>query len=182
MLHGNIIGIVPQADVLDIHHQHIKFPHAFLAGHIGPFVIERQDGDAGFLIHAGFDVLARIGHVAEAVFRREDGRHIYAFFQQDVQNMRTIGDGTGGVGRSAEGRVYHLRGDFLAALQAPVINLVAHNAALVAQQGYPLPLQQGEISGKLFITQHNAFGRRTGAGKDACQEDEKEFTHRTKIA
>ena len=40
MLHGNIIGIVPQAYVLDIHHQHIKFPHAFLAGHIGTFVIE----------------------------------------------------------------------------------------------------------------------------------------------
>jgi hypothetical protein len=29
----------------------------------------------------------------------------------------------------------------------------------------------------LFITQHNAFGRRTGAGKDARQKKEKDFSH-----
>ena len=36
--------------------------------------------------------------------------------------------------------------------------------------------------GKLFVAQHNPCGLGAGAGKEACQEDEKEFTHRTKIA
>jgi hypothetical protein len=91
--------------------------------------------------------------------------------------MGAVRDRTGGVGGGAKGDVDHFGSDFLTASQAPVFNLVAHNTALVAQQGYPLPLQQGEISGKLFITQHNAFGRRTGAGKDARQKKEKDFSH-----
>ena len=127
-------------------------------------------------------MLARVGHVAEAVLRRENGRYVYALFQEDIQDMGPVSDGPGGVGRRSEGDVHHVGGDFLATLQAPVFYPVAHNTALVAQQGHPLSFQQGEISGKLFVAQHNPCGLGAGAGKEACQEDEKEFTHRTKIA
>ena len=108
------------------------------------------------------------------MLRRKDGGDIHSFFQEDIEQVRSPGDGPGRVRRLAERDADAFRCHLLAALQAPVLYLVADNAALVAENGDPLALQQGEIRIEAFIAEDDT-GLTAGNGQQQEGKEETAF-------
>ena len=62
----------------------------FLRRIIGIAIIQRQDRHTGFLIDRIIDGFSGTAVSSEAVFRRKDTPDINTFFDQDIQDVRTI--------------------------------------------------------------------------------------------
>ena len=66
--HCYIIGIEPQAYILDVNNQYIKFSHGCFARFLVFPVVKRKDGDTRFLVDRTGYVFSCIRISAKAVF------------------------------------------------------------------------------------------------------------------
>ena len=86
--HGNIIGVEPQAYILDVHDENVEHVHGLVGGtHAAGTAVQRQDGNAGERLYAVSHVGTVIGQVPEAVLRREDGGDVHALCDEGVQHV-----------------------------------------------------------------------------------------------
>ena len=92
VVHGDVVGIVAQAHVLDVDHQHIKEVQFSCRRLLRPVPVEGYDGDPGLFVHGVIDAGAGIGRSPKAVLRAEYRRHIDALPDQDIQDMVTVCD------------------------------------------------------------------------------------------
>ena len=92
MVHRDVVGVVPQTDILDVHKEDVEFVHALRRREMGPCLVERKDFHTGLFIHAALDVLSGICSASESVFGGEDGGHVDPFFQQGIDDMLTVFD------------------------------------------------------------------------------------------
>ena len=73
-----------------------------------------------------------------------------------------------------------LRGYFLAAFKAPIVNLVPHYTALVAQYGNSFAFQQRQINIGALVAQYDTRGASAREGR-AAQQNEKNLFHAATI-
>ena len=92
MMHGNIIGIVPQAHILNVNNQDIELVCLVLARNPRPSTIKGNDLHSGLLVHTAADMFSCIGIAPKSMFRRENSLDIHAFLNQGVNYVLTVLD------------------------------------------------------------------------------------------
>ncbi len=85
--HGDVVGIVAEANVLDIDDEEVESIHGLIAGTRGFACVEGEDGDTRFGVNTVVHMVARSCRAAEAVFGGEDSGDVYAVFNEDIKRM-----------------------------------------------------------------------------------------------
>ena len=184
MMHGNIIGIVPQAHILNVNNQDIELVCLVLARNPRPSTIKGNDLHSGLLVHTAADMLSCIGIAPKSMFRRENSPDIHAFLDQGVNYVLTVLDFAAGNRRFKKRNSGNLiecalidsrfdrLSDRLVRLSShsdrmfPAIisksvsqlgagNLVSDYPCLVAEHRHTLPFQQRQVLLETFVSKDN---------------------------
>ena len=100
VVHRREIGVIAQADILDVEQQHVEPLHDRVGRTLGRAVY-RHDVDSGFPVAVARDAFSRIGLPPEAVLGREDDPNVHAQRAQRIDQMRPA-YGSGVIGHDSD--------------------------------------------------------------------------------
>ena len=153
VLKRDIIGIITQADILQVCHQDVEGFQDLAWYHHLPSLVKRYDRNPRPGVPVIPHKLTRIRKAAETVLRRENRHDIDSLIQKDIEKMGPEAF----TPERKERLVYAFRSNLPPA--RPAVNDVPHYSALVAQDSHTLAFQHRQICFKAFVSEdHPVFG------------------------
>ena len=87
--HGDIVGVIPEPDILNIDKKDVKLIHIALAKSVAS-TIKGDYLHPCLLVHCASDFFSRVSGPTEPVFGRKDSPDRYSFVNQDINKVRPI--------------------------------------------------------------------------------------------